>query len=188
LRKKWLLDLYLHHFAAALSSGAALVAADSTAATEDYYARQLVAAKSADDSASAHRLATDAAARFPKNADFLLVLAREALDKGAAVEALGLIERALSIEPANALAWQLAIAAHGKVGAPDSAVASAPCWRRSPRKRSPKPRARRSARIGTPRSAWRRRSTVWLHRHATASTSAWRPSRWRRMRSSHSPH
>jgi tetratricopeptide (TPR) repeat protein len=124
LRKKWLLDLYLHHFAAALSSGAALIAADSSAATEDYYERQLVAVKAGNDSASAHQLAAEASARFPKNADFLLLLAHDAADRGAAREAVAVTDRVLAIKPTDSTAWQLAIAAQVTVDSPDSAIAT----------------------------------------------------------------
>lgn len=125
LRKRWLLDLRLGEYAHALVSGAALIAADSGAATADYYDRQLGAATRINDTASARRLAVEASARFPKNADFLIVRARHALDNGATAEALGLIDRALAIAPANAAAWQLAIAARGTSEVPDSAVATA---------------------------------------------------------------
>ena len=67
LTKKWQADLRLGRLADALKTGAALVAADSGAATEDFFARELRAASSAHDSGSTHRIAVDAAARFPKN-------------------------------------------------------------------------------------------------------------------------
>jgi tetratricopeptide (TPR) repeat protein len=125
LRKRWLLHLRLGLYAEALASGAALVAADSSAATVDYHERQLAAAKAAHDSVSAHRIALEASARFPRNVNFLLVLARDAVDRGAPREALGLAERVLSIEPANSVAWQLTITAHARAGDIDSAVATA---------------------------------------------------------------
>jgi tetratricopeptide (TPR) repeat protein len=125
LNKRWLLDLRLGRFAEALVSGAALVAADSSAATEPFGQRQLAAAKAAHDSVSLHRIALEASARFPRNVDFLLVLARDAVDQGAPREALGLVERVLAIEPANSVAWQLAINAHARAYSVDSAVATA---------------------------------------------------------------
>lgn len=125
LRKQWLLQLRLGHFAAALATGAALVAADSGAATSDFYDRQLAAAKRANDSASAHRLAVEATARFPKDTSFLLILARDAVDHGASRDALDLTARVLAIAPANASAWQLAIAAHAASDGADSAIATA---------------------------------------------------------------
>ena len=124
LRKRWLLDLRLGHYGEALASGAAFIAADSGAATADYYERQLAAAKGAADSAAMHRLALEASARFPKHADFLLVLARDAMDRGAPSDALGLLSRALSAEPRNPVAWQLSIAARATVNGADSAVAT----------------------------------------------------------------
>ena len=125
LKKQWQLDFRLGRFAQALVSGAALVAADSGARTVDYYDRQLVAARGARDTASAHRIATDASARFPRNVNFLLILARDAVNQGATREALGLLERVLSIEPANLAAWQMAITAHSRTGNVDSSVATA---------------------------------------------------------------
>ena len=125
LRKKWLLEVRLGQYAAALKSGAALIAADSSAATVDYFERQLAVAKAANDSAAAHRVATEGSARFPKNANFLLTLARSAVDQGASREALVLLERVIAVEPANSVAWQLAIAAHAKTNGADSAVAMA---------------------------------------------------------------
>jgi tetratricopeptide (TPR) repeat protein len=123
LRKRWLLDLHLGRFARALASGAAFVAADSTAATEDYFRRQLGAAKGANDSIAAHRIALNAAERFPTTVDFLLILARDAIDAKSPVDGLALANRALAIDPASRAAWQLAIAAHVQNGAVDSAVA-----------------------------------------------------------------
>ena len=125
LRTRWLLHLRLRLAVEALASGAALVAVDSSAATVDYYERQLSMAILARDSASSHRLALEGSARFPKNVSFLLVLARDAVDQGASREALTLLARVLSIEPANGTAWRLAISAHARAGAVDSAVASA---------------------------------------------------------------
>ena len=125
LRAQWLLDLHRGQYAAALEHGAALIRADSAAATPDYYERQLAAARGARDSVSAHRIAIEASARFAQNATFLVVLAHDTLDRGAAREALGLVQRAMAIEPANQLAWQLAITAHAKSDGIDSAVATA---------------------------------------------------------------
>lgn len=125
LRKRWLLHLRLGHYAQALASGAALVVADSSAATVDYYERQLAAAKGVHDTVATRRTAVDAAARFPKNANFLLVLARDAVDRGAPREALPLVERVLSIDPANGVAWQYAITASALADGTDSAVVKA---------------------------------------------------------------
>jgi tetratricopeptide (TPR) repeat protein len=125
LKLRWQLHFRLGRAMEALASGAALVAVDSSAATEDFYGRQLTMARDARDSVSAHRLAVDASARFPKNVSFLLTLARDAVNQGSSREALALVERALSIEPANGVAWQLAISAHARAGAADSAVATA---------------------------------------------------------------
>lgn len=123
LRKRWLLDLHLGRFARALASGAAFIAADSTAATEDYFRRQLGAAKGAADSIAAHRIALNAAERFPKTVDFLLILSRDAIDAKSPGDGLAFANRALVVEPANRAAWQLAIAAHVQTGSVDSAVA-----------------------------------------------------------------
>lgn len=123
LKKRWLLHLRLGRFEDALASGRALVAADSSAATADYFERQLAAAKAGHDSVAAHTIALDAAAHFPRNIDFLITLARDAVDRGAPVDALPLLERVLSIDPANVIAWQLAIAAHAKANGSDSALA-----------------------------------------------------------------
>lgn len=125
LRKRWLLHLRLGHYAEALVSGAALVVADSSAATVDYYERQLAATTGAHDTVSTRRIALEASARFPRHADFLLVLARDAVDRGAPREALPLVERALSIEPANGVAWRYAITASALSEGTDSAVAKA---------------------------------------------------------------
>jgi tetratricopeptide (TPR) repeat protein len=125
LKKRWLVHLHLGRFAEALASGAAVVAADSSAATVDYYERQLAAAKGAHDTVATRRTAAEAAARFPQNPNFLLVLARDAVDRGAPREALPLVERVLSTEPANGLAWQYAITARALADGTDSAVATA---------------------------------------------------------------
>jgi tetratricopeptide (TPR) repeat protein len=125
LRKRWLLQLRLGRYADALASGKALVATDSSAATSDYYERQLAAAKGAHDSVASHSVALETVARFPKNVDFLVTLARDAIDRGAPSDALPVLERALSIEPANTVAWQLTIAAHATSNGADSAVAAA---------------------------------------------------------------
>ena len=125
LRKQWALEFRLGHGVETLASGEALVAADSSAATEAFYGRQLAAAKLAHDSVSAHRLAVQGSTRFPKNVDFLLLLARDAVDHSLQREALGFVNRALAIEPANSIAWQLAISAYARAGSVDSAVATA---------------------------------------------------------------
>lgn len=125
LEKKWLLDLLRRRYREALADGAALVAADSAAATPDFYERQLVAAKESGDTVAARQLALAASTRFPRSAEFLLVLARDAVDRGVPKDALGFVERVLAIEPANAKAWQLAIAAQAKSNGADSAFATA---------------------------------------------------------------
>jgi tetratricopeptide (TPR) repeat protein len=125
LKQRWALHRRLGRATEALASGAALIAADSSAATLDYYQLQLTMAKAARDSVSLHRLALDGSARFPKSVDFLLILARDAVDQGASLDALALLARVLAIEPANGVAWQLAISAHARAGATDSAVATA---------------------------------------------------------------
>jgi tetratricopeptide (TPR) repeat protein len=125
LRKRWQLHLLLAQYEQALASGAALIAADSSAATTEFYDRQLRAANAAHDSAAQHRLASDAAMRFPRNLTYLLVVARDAIDRGDSREALSFARRMLDVEPANAGAWQLVIAAHTRLNSPDSAFASA---------------------------------------------------------------
>ena len=125
LGKKWLAELRLAKYADALRTGDALVAADSGAATEDFFRRQLLAATNAHDTTASHRVAVQASARYPKNVDFLLILSRDALDRGATRDALGFVDRVLSIEPANQLAWQVAIAAQATANGTDSAVATA---------------------------------------------------------------
>jgi len=125
LAKKWQAEMRLGRLAEALKTGAALVAADSGAATEDFFGRELRAASSAHDSVSSHRIAVDAAARFPKNVDFLLLLARDAVDGGKARDGLGFVNRVLAIDSTNRIAWQLAIAAHATANGTDSAVAAA---------------------------------------------------------------
>lgn len=125
LRKRWQLHLLLGQYSQALASGAALVAVDSSAATADFYNRQLSAASAARDSVALHRLALDAATRFPRNATYLLVLARDAIARGEAREGLTLAQRILVVEPANEAAWQLAITAHIRMNSADSATTEA---------------------------------------------------------------
>lgn len=125
LRKRWLLHLRLGQFDRALTSGAALVAADSSSANEDYFARQLGAANSAHDSVATRRLASEAVARFPKNVDFLLILARDAVNSSSPREGLPFADRVLALEAGNTAAWQLAIGAYARLGATDSAIATA---------------------------------------------------------------
>lgn len=125
LRKRWLLHLRLGQFAQALKSGPALIAADSTFATEDYFRRQLGAAKGANNTVAAHRIALNAAERFPRTIDFLLTLSRDALDANTPAEALSYANRGLAIEASNGAAWQFAVAAHVQAGDVDSAAAVA---------------------------------------------------------------
>jgi tetratricopeptide (TPR) repeat protein len=125
LAKKWLAELRLAKYADALRTGDALVAADTAAATEDFYRRQLLAAANAHDSTASRRVAAQASARYPKNVDFLLTLARDAINRNAPRDALGFADRVLLLEPANQLAWQIAIAAQATANGTDSAVATA---------------------------------------------------------------
>ncbi len=76
------------------------------------------------DGAALRRLAFDASTRFPRNTKFLLVMARDAVERGDSREALSLTQRMLAVEPANEAAWQLAIAAHLRMNNPDSAIAA----------------------------------------------------------------
>ena len=125
LKKKWLLELRLGRFEEALKTGPALVAVDSIAANVAFYQRQLAAAASAHDTAASHRIALAATARFPRNVDFLLVLARLAIDAESPRDALGFVDRALAIEPGSEAAWQLAIAARARADGLDSTLAVA---------------------------------------------------------------
>jgi tetratricopeptide (TPR) repeat protein len=124
LRKQWQLHLRLGEFARAVVSGAALIAADSSAATSEYYDRQIRAASAAHDSVALRRIATDAAARFPRNTNALQILARDAIERTDFRGALSFAERMLAVEPANEAAWQLTIAAHIRMNATDSAFAA----------------------------------------------------------------
>jgi tetratricopeptide (TPR) repeat protein len=125
LKKKWLLELHLGRFAEALKTGPVLIAADSIAATVNFYQRQLGAAANAHDTLASRRIALEASSRFPKTVDFLLFLARDAVDGGSPRDALAFVDRVLAIEPANQAAWQLAIAAHAKAFGLDSTIAVA---------------------------------------------------------------
>jgi tetratricopeptide (TPR) repeat protein len=125
LRERWLLHLRLGQYANALASGAALIAADSSAATSDFYDRQLRVASAAHDSAALHRVATEAVIRFPRNVNSLMVLARDAIDRGNPREALSFAQRMLAVEPGNEVAWQLTITAHIRMNGADSAFGAA---------------------------------------------------------------
>jgi tetratricopeptide (TPR) repeat protein len=125
LAKKWLAELRVAKYAEALRTGDALIAADSAAATEDFFRRQLLAATNAHDTTASHRVAVQASARYPKNVDFLLTLARDGVNRNAPRDALGFADRVLSVEPANQLAWQVAITAQAAANGTDSAVATA---------------------------------------------------------------
>jgi tetratricopeptide (TPR) repeat protein len=125
LRKQWLLHLRLDRFAQALVSGAALIAADTAAATTEFYNRQLRAATAAHDTVAFRRIAIEAAGRFPRTTSYLLALARDAIDHGDSRAALTFADRMVAAEPANESAWQLVIAAHIRMNAPDSAFAAA---------------------------------------------------------------
>jgi tetratricopeptide (TPR) repeat protein len=125
LAKKWLAELRVAKYAEAVRTGDALIAADSAAATEDFFRRQLLAATNAHDTTASHRVAVQASARYPKNVDFLLTLARDAINRNAPGDALGFIGRVLSLEPVNQFAWQVAIAAQATANGTDSAVAAA---------------------------------------------------------------
>ena len=125
LRKRWLIHLRRAQYKEALVSGAALIAADTSVATVEFFERQLGAAQSLRDTVAIRRQASDASTRFPRNVNFLMILARDAFDRAAMSEAIGFAERVLAIEPATAGAWQIMIIAHAKANGTDSAVAAA---------------------------------------------------------------
>jgi tetratricopeptide (TPR) repeat protein len=124
LRQKWLLLLRAGQLKAALTAGEALIKADTAAATLDYFQRQIGAAQKDSNAAAVAEYANRAAARFPKNADFSLLLAQNQLRAGQLQQAVESARRATQADPKDPRGWQLMLAAFAQMKQSDSVVAT----------------------------------------------------------------
>jgi tetratricopeptide (TPR) repeat protein len=124
LRQKWLLLLRAGEFKQALAAGDVYVKADTAAATLDYFQRQIGAAQKDSNTAAVAEFANRAAARFPKNADFSLLLAQNQLKAGQLQQAVESARRATQADPKDPRGWQLMLAAFSQMKQSDSIVAT----------------------------------------------------------------
>ena len=124
LRQKWLLLLRAGQFKQALTAGEAYVKADTAAANLDYFSRQIGAAQKDSNAAAVAEYANRAAARFPKNADFSLLLAQNQLKAGQLQQAIESARRATQADPKDPRGWQLMLAAFSQMKQSDSIVAT----------------------------------------------------------------
>ena len=124
LRQKWLLLLRAGQCKQARAAGDVYVKADTAAATLDYFQRQIGAAQKDSNTAAIAEYANRAAARFPKSADFSLLLAQNQLKAGQLQQAIESARRATQADPKDARGWQLLLASFAQMKQSDSVVAT----------------------------------------------------------------
>lgn len=124
LKTKWLLQLRAGKYKEALASGEAYVKADTAAATVDYFQRQIGAAQSDSNTAAASELAARAAAKFPTEPSFNLLLANTQLKAGQLQQAVDAARRATQAAPKDPRGWQILLAAFGQMKQADSVIAT----------------------------------------------------------------
>jgi tetratricopeptide (TPR) repeat protein len=124
LRTKWLLQLRASKWKEALASGAAYIKADTAAANADYFSRQILAAQKDSNSTAVNELAARAAAKFPKDPSFSLLLANNQLKDGQVQQAVESARRATQADPKDARGWQIMLAAFSQMKQSDSVVAT----------------------------------------------------------------
>jgi predicted Zn-dependent protease len=122
LKTKWLLQLRAGKYKEALASGEAYVKADTAAATVDYFQRQIGAAQSDSNTAAASELAARAAAKFPTEPSFNLLLANTQLKAGQLQQAVDAARRATQAAPKDPRGWQILLAAFGQMKQSDSVI------------------------------------------------------------------
>jgi tetratricopeptide (TPR) repeat protein len=125
LRTKWLLFLRARQFKQAIAAGEEYVKAVPDSATVDYFNRQIGAAQSDSNTTLVQDLAARAAAKFPKSADFNLLIAQGQLKAGQVQQAIASAQKAIAADPKDARGYMLALAGFNQLGQGDSAIAVA---------------------------------------------------------------
>ena len=123
LRQKWLLLLRANRFKDAMAAGEAYVKVDTAAANLDYFQRQIGTAQKDSNTAAVAQFATRAAARFPSNPDFTLLLAQNQLKAGQLQQAVESARRATQAAPKDPRGWQILLAAFAQMKQADSIIA-----------------------------------------------------------------
>jgi tetratricopeptide (TPR) repeat protein len=125
IKTKWLLQLRASQFKNALATGEELIKVDTAAANLDFYNRQVAAAQSDSNTAGVQEWASKAAAKFPTDASFPLLLAQSYRKTGQLQQALAASRRAAQIDPKNSNAWLFAVVTANDLNMQDSALAFA---------------------------------------------------------------
>jgi hypothetical protein len=124
MRTKWLLQLRAKKYKEALASGEAYVKAHPDSATVDYYQRQIGAAQSDSNTTAVAELAAKAAAKFPKDPSFNLLLAQNQLKAGQVQQSIESARKATQADPKDPRGWQLILAGFAQLKQSDSVVAT----------------------------------------------------------------
>lgn len=124
LRIKWALQRRAGKLKDALVSGEEYVKADTAAATVDYYTTQIGVAQKDSNSAAVIQFATKAAAKFPKDPQFSLLVAQNQLRAGQVQQAIESARRATQADPKDPRGWQLMLAGFAQLKQSDSIVAA----------------------------------------------------------------
>jgi tetratricopeptide (TPR) repeat protein len=109
VKNLWILQLRASHFKDALATGEELVKLDTGSANVDYYNRMIGAAQNDSNAAKVQELAAKGAQKFPKVADFPMLLAQGYRRAGQLQQALASARKAIDIDPKDSRAWMLAI-------------------------------------------------------------------------------
>lgn len=125
LRTKWLLQLRANQFKAALVTGEEYIKAVPDSANVGYFERQIGAAQSDSNAAAVQELVNRAAAKFPTNSSFNLLLAQSQLKAGQLQQAIESANKATQADPKDTRGWLLMLAAYNQMKQGDSAVAVA---------------------------------------------------------------
>ena len=125
LRQKYYLQLRLGRLKEALVSGEEWVKADTSAANLDYFQRQIGAAQRDSNNAAVIQFATKAAAKFPKDPTFNLIVARANIASGQMQPGIAAARRASDADPKASSPWLMIISAFNQMNEKDSAVATA---------------------------------------------------------------
>jgi len=125
LRQKWLLQLKAGKFKEALVSGEEYVKVDTAQANLDYYNRQIGAAQKDNNNAAIVQFASKAAAKFPNDASFNLLIAQNQMKAGQLDAALASARKAQTADPKAAFPWIMALSIQNQLKQPDSALATA---------------------------------------------------------------
>ena len=125
LRIKWLLQLRANRYKNALVSGEEYVKADTAAANLDYYNRQIFAAQKDSNNAAMVQFATKAAAKFPTDPSFNVIVAQSQMKAGQLDAALASARKAQAADAKAVLPWVMALSIQNQLHQPDSALATA---------------------------------------------------------------